>query len=65
MEVEDVAPNKNEIMEIEDVASNENKMIEVEDNRHEIEEISDEVLGVQLCFRRFSVDSCSGRWWSK
>jgi len=23
------------------------------------------LLGVQLCFRRFSVDSCSSRWWSK
>jgi len=23
------------------------------------------VLGVQLCFRRFSIDDFSGKWWSK
>jgi len=24
-----------------------------------------EVLGVQLCFRRFPIDGFSGKWWSK
>jgi len=23
------------------------------------------ILGVQLCFRRFSIDGFSGKWWSK
>ncbi|KYM85823.1 hypothetical protein ALC53_04408, partial [Atta colombica] len=24
-----------------------------------------EILGVQLCFRRFPIDGFSGKWWSK
>ena len=24
-----------------------------------------DVLGVQLCFRRFPIDGFSGKWWSK
>ena len=24
-----------------------------------------EILGVQLCFRRFPIDSFSDKWWSK
>jgi len=24
-----------------------------------------DILGVQLCFRRFPIDGFSGKWWSK
>jgi len=30
-----------------------------------IEAFNWEILGVQVCFRRFPIDGFSGKWWSK